>query len=113
MNVPLLVIGGACGEYPNIYQKVATLAEKANFYRSAEDLRVSISDAAMDKIIYSESARFYRQLKGLAGDLPDNTGCAKDNCCSKKRNTSRAKSCSHPAKAPSERTGSDAERIDT
>ena len=80
----ILVIGGTGGDYPAIYEKVATIAGDAGFSRNAKDLRVSISDAAMDDIVCCEGARFYQRLKCLAGDLPDNNRCAKDNCCAKK-----------------------------
>ncbi len=64
----LLVIGG---DYPDVYDEVATLAEATGFSRNAEDLRVSISDTAMDDIIYCEGVHFYRRLKNIAQDLPD------------------------------------------
>ena len=63
----LLVIGG---DYPDVYEEVATLAEETGFFRHAEDLRVSISGAEMGDFIYSEGARFYKRLKNIAGDLP-------------------------------------------
>ena len=79
----LLVIGTTGRHYPKIYKKVAALARDARFSQNAEDLRVSISHAGMGDSVYSEGARFYRRLKYLAGDFPNNNRCAKDNCCAR------------------------------
>ena len=66
----LLLIGGRCGKYQEVRREVAGLAKRAGFSRTMEDMHVSSSDATMDRDVYAEQVRFYRQLKRLAGDLP-------------------------------------------
>ena len=104
----LLVIGGTGRHYPEIYKKVAALAEDASFSRNAEDLQVSISDARMNDIIYCEGLRFYLRLKDIVGYLPDD-----DSDARKVIEHFEARIGANLVIAPSECTGSDPERLDT
>ena len=74
----LLVIGGTGHDYPDIYGEMAALARDAGFSRRVEHMSVSCSDAEMGDIVYTEGARFYRRLKHIAGDLPDDHPITKE-----------------------------------
>ena len=73
----LLLIGGKCGEYRDVQDEVAGIADKAGFSRTIVDLRTSSLDVTMDSVVYAEQLRFYRRLKRIADDLPDDHPTAK------------------------------------
>ena len=63
------VVGGTGGEYPAVNSTIALLASQAGFSRSVQGMPVSVSDAAMDELVYSEGVHFYHYIKSIAGRL--------------------------------------------
>ncbi len=73
----LLIIGGTSHDYPGIFSEVAALARDAGFSRKVERLPVSSSAAEVEEEAYTEGALFYRRLKCVVGDFPDDDPIAK------------------------------------
>ena len=67
----LLIIGGTSHNYQEIYAEVAAIAEGAGFSRKAEHLSACCSDSGMDDAVYAEGVSFFRRLRHIAGELPD------------------------------------------
>ena len=63
----LLLIGAKGGDYPDIYQRVASLAEAGGFQRRNDPDDVGVHDTDLDTRLTEEARWFDRRLEDLAG----------------------------------------------
>ena len=74
----LLLIGGKCGSYSEVYRMVAEFAQDSGFSPKVQYQPVSSSDDEMQNCVHAEKKCFYRRLECIAGELPD------DDCIARK-----------------------------
>ena len=63
----LLLIGAKDGDYPDIYQRMASLAETGGFRRRNDPGVVGFHDTELDARLAEEARWFFRRLEDLAG----------------------------------------------
>ena len=68
----LLMIGATDGCYPTIRERIAKLAEICRFRRHLDTFPVTSAHVKMDQRVGEEVRAFYRRLKQLAVELPEN-----------------------------------------
>ena len=65
----LLMIGGKCNDYAEIYKRIELLAKAGGFRRSNPPVEVGVDDARLDGRLAEEARWFHGRLKRSAGDL--------------------------------------------
>lgn len=63
----LLLIGAKGGDYPDIYERLASLAEAGGFRRRNDPAEVGVHDTELDARLAEEARWFYHRLEDLAG----------------------------------------------